>query len=196
MGWQNRVHTYSKQKYYLFYSTRVTSAGGTGRGTFPPPFTHSDIFVHFGNTAQPLSAAIPIEEGFALKFSQAPGSSGWTVTSPEIPGLSQRVCRKISTGKALPSLEMFFYLDQNIPNTITKIKQKAHISSRSSYLCRTGNQWAGQLSWAPLPTRTLLISLSKNQVVHYSLHSQMLVTTFRLDSSLCRQRLPVHSLGN
>lgn len=59
---------YSKQKYDLFYSTRVTSAKGTGRGASPPPFTHSGILVPFGNTAQPLSAAIPRRRGVCFEI--------------------------------------------------------------------------------------------------------------------------------
>ena len=69
IGCQNRVNTCFIQKYSLFYSTRVTAADRTGRETFSPAFTtHSGIFAHFENTAQPLSAVIPQRRGVSFKI--------------------------------------------------------------------------------------------------------------------------------
>lgn len=146
----------------------------------------------------PSQLPCPVEEGSALKFSQAPGSRLQWLNSEESrgPRAQAESLWKGQHWESPSSLETRIYLDQNIPSTITKIKQKYHSSSRSGSLRRIGNQWAGQLLRAPLPIRALLISLSRTQMVHYFLHSQMLVTTFRLDSSLCQQRLPGHSSGN
>jgi len=155
----------------VFYGTRVMAADREGRETFSPAFTaHSGTFVSFWNAAQPLQLWSLQEEELALKFRQAPGSRLQLLNPEESPGhrTSQRACRRISAGKALPlsSLGICICSDQNtflldFHNSIC-----CHIVNRSDCLCRMGDQWVGKLLQAPPPTRALLISLFKAQLIH------------------------------
>lgn len=110
------------------------------------------------------------KEELALKLRQAPGSRLQLVNTEESWGhrTSQRACRKISTGKALPLsfLETCICLDQNIFLLDFHDSIWYHIVNRSDCLCRIGNQWVAKLFQAPLHARALLTSLSKGQLIH------------------------------
>lgn len=145
------------------------AADRAGREAFSPAFTtHSGVFVHFENTAQPPAAAIPPRRGVSFRIGLS--SRLRLLHAEESRGhrSSQRACRKISAGKALPlsSLESCMSLDQNIFLLDFHDSIWCHIVNRSDCLCRIGNQWVGKLFQAPLPTRALLISASKAQLIH------------------------------
>lgn len=171
MGCQNRVNTCPMQKYSLVYSTRVTAADRTGRETFSPAFTtHSGIFVHFENTAQPLSAVIPQRRGVSFKIRASSRQQTVVAERRRAPRSQDQPesLQKDSTGRSLPlsSLGMCICLDHNIFLLDFHDSTCCHIVNRSDCLDRVGNQRAGKLFQAPVPTRSLLISLSKAQLIH------------------------------
>lgn len=151
MGWQNRAHMYSRQKYCFIVQKSHQLKGREGEHLH-----HHLLIVAYlcilETKHSPSQLPCPVEEGSVLKFSQAPGSRLQWLNSEESrgPRAQAESLWKGQHWESPSSLETRIYLDQNIPSTITKIKQKYHSSSRSGSL----TQDRKSMSWPAAPGTT------------------------------------------
>lgn len=139
----------------------------------------------------PFQLSSPDKEEVVLKFRQAPGSRLRLLNTEESrgPRTSQKTCSKISTGKALSSLETNFCLISVIVfGVILSTEVTTYTGQETSEVTNCSRHcYPPELFW--------IFSLKPSWSINSEepLNSQVLVMKFRLDSSLSQQRLPVHS---
>lgn len=200
MGCHSRVNTCSIQKSSLFYSSRVTAADRAGQEA-SISYSQWNIWEFWKHSTAPFSCH-PTTKRRELQNSdklQTADCSCWLAKSPKVTDQLESL-QKDQHFESLSSFQQCIYLDQIIFLLDFHDSICCHIANSSECLCPTDNQWVGKLLQALMLTRALLISVSLKHSwsnnLEEILHYQVLVMTFLVDSSLCQQRLPVHSSRN
>lgn len=149
------------------------------------------VFWKHSKQHSPSQLPSPDKEEVVLKFRQAPGSRLRLLNTEESrgPRTSQKTCSKISAGKDLSSTETNFCLISVIVfGVILSTEVTTYTGQETRELTNCSRHcYPPELFW--------IFSLKPSGSINSeeTLNSQVLVMKFRLDSSLCQQRLPVHS---